>query len=137
MNTSIMYSTIALGLAATLYAAENPALNIETGGTLLLDDFEDGDLVSKYGPWKFSGDFASDPNDGVGESAITPKVVTSEDEGHSGKILQIDYSLSKGTYRYDPFVQAHYTWMPTTARMIYPHVRKLNMIIRVRPIKFV
>ena len=106
MNTSIMYSTIALGLAATLYAAENPALNIETGGTLLLDDFEDGDLVSKYGPWKFSGDFASDPNDGVGESAITPKVVTSEDEGHSGKILQIDYSLSKGTYRYDPFVQA-------------------------------
>ena len=38
MNTSIMYSTIALGLAATLYAAENPALNIETGGTLLLDD---------------------------------------------------------------------------------------------------
>ena len=106
MNTSIMYSTIALGLAATLYAAENPALNIETGGTLLLDDFEDGDLVSKYGPWKFSGDFASDPNDGVGESTITLKVVTSEDEGHSGKILQIDYSLSKGTYRYDPFVQA-------------------------------
>ena len=91
MNTSIMYSTIALGLAATLYAAEN----------------EDGDLVSKYGPWKFSGDFASaNPDDGVGESAITPKVVTSEDEGHSGKILQIDYSLSKGTYRYDPFVQA-------------------------------
>ena len=107
MNTSIMYSTIALGLAATLYAAENPALNIETGGTLLLDDFEDGDLVSKYGPWKFSGDFASaNPDDGVGESAITPKVVTSEDEGHSGKILQIDYSLSKGTYKYDPFVQA-------------------------------
>ena len=107
MNTSIMYSTIALGLAATLYAAENPTLNIETGGTLLLDDFEDGDLVSKYGPWKFSGDFASaNPDDGVGESAITPKVVTSEDEGHSGKILQIDYSLSKGTYRYDPFVQA-------------------------------
>ena len=106
MNTSIMYSTIALGLAATLYAAENPALNIETGGTLLLDDFEDGDLVSKYGPWKFSGDFDSDPNDGVGESTITLNVVTSEDDGHSGKVLQIDYSLKKGSYAYSPFVQA-------------------------------
>ena len=106
MNTSIMYSTIALGLAATLYAAENHALNIETGGTLLLDDFEDGDLVSKYGPWKFSGDFDSDPNDGVGESTITLNVVTSEDDGHSGKVLQIDYSLKKGSYAYSPFVQA-------------------------------
>ena len=77
MNTSIMYSTIALGLAATLYAAENPALNIETGGTLLLDDFEDGDLVSKYGPWKFSGDFASDevPAKVIGRIIPIPSII--------------------------------------------------------------
>ena len=42
MKTLTQLSTIALGLAAAVYAA-NPVLEAQEGNTLLIDNFEDGD----------------------------------------------------------------------------------------------
>ena len=103
MKTLTQLSIIALGLAAAVYAA-NPVLEAQEGNTLLIDNFEDGDLTSELGPWVSEND-----NGDGGKSTIETKVVASEDEDH-GKVLQMDYSLDEGTLSYDPQVKTFVTF---------------------------
>ena len=103
MKTLTQLSIIALGLAAAVYAA-NPVLEAQEGNTLLIDNFEDGDLTSELGPWVSEND-----NGDGGKSTIETKVVASEDEDH-GKVLQMDYSLDEGTLSYNPQVMTFVTF---------------------------
>lgn len=68
MKTLTQLSIIALGLAAAVYAA-NPVLEAQEGNTLLIDNFEDGDLTSELGPWVSEND-----NGDGGKSTIETKV---------------------------------------------------------------
>ncbi len=63
---------------------ESPALEL-VKGDLLIDDFEDENLVSSLGYWHGDRD-----NDKV---KVDVNVVTSEDESHPGKVIQMDYVL--------------------------------------------
>ena len=103
MKNTFKYSAMALGLAAAVYAA-NPVLEAQEGSTLLIDNFEDGDLISELGKWVPEND-----NGDGGLSTIDVNVVASEDEGH-GKVLQMDYSLDKGDLTYDPQVKTFVTF---------------------------
>ena len=102
MNT-FKYSAMALGLATAVYAATNPVLDVDEGNTLLIDNFEDGNLTSELGNWISEKD-----NGDGGLSTIDVKVVASGDEDY-GKVLQIDYSLNKGKLTYDPQVMVFVT----------------------------
>ena len=83
MKNTFKYSAMALGLATAVYAASNPVLDVDEGNTLLIDNFEDGDLVSELGDWIPEND-----NGDGGLSTIDVKVVDSGDEDY-GKVLQI------------------------------------------------
>ena len=105
MKTQLMLTAMVIGLAASLSAAQsevtapNPVIKIEEGSSLLVDDFEDENLVSKLGKWESY----TDNGDG-GESSVKLSVVKSTEEEHSGAVLAVDYTLSKGELSYDPFV---------------------------------
>ena len=103
MKNAFKYSAMALGLATAVYAASNPVLDVDEGNTLLIDNFEDGDLVSELGDWIPEND-----NGDGGLSTIDVKVVDSGDEDY-GKVLQIDYSLDEGTLSYNPQVMTFVT----------------------------
>ena len=102
MNT-FKYSAMALGLATAVYAATNPVLDVDEGNTLLIDNFEDGNLTSELGNWISEND-----NGDGGLSTIDVKVVASGDEDY-GKVLQIDYSLDRGVLEYEPQVMVFVT----------------------------
>ena len=104
MKNAFKYSAMALGLATAVYAASNPVLDVDEGNTLLIDNFEDGDLVSELGDWIPEND-----NGDGGLSTIDVKVVDSGDEDY-GKVLQIDYSLNKGKLTYNPQVMTFVTF---------------------------
>lgn len=62
----------------------------------LLDDFEDGDLISAWGGEWFT--YTDANNDGASTAQMSP----SEGNG-SAKGVKLSYSLNKGNYQYSPF----------------------------------
>jgi endoglucanase len=72
------------------------------GGDLLLDDFEDGDLISLVGAEFTSFDDNSETEGGPGASTVT---LENAAEGYnSNGSLSLTYALDQGQFSWDPFV---------------------------------
>lgn len=85
--------------------AEGP-ITMPTGLGTLVDDFEDGDNLSKIGDYWYT----YNDNDNGGASIITTPLNEEENiipgrvNNGSNYALQVNYTLDRGEYAYDPYV---------------------------------
>ena len=93
---------------ATLPPAELPAegpITLPQGLGVLVDDFEDGDHQSAFDFW-----YTYDDKDNGGASTITTPLNVEGDimpgrvNNGSNYALQVNYTLDRGEYEYDPYV---------------------------------
>ena len=92
-KTTNIFAAVALFAAASAWAADDSALslNIAEDDTLVIDDFEDGNLVSNLGEWELGDE----------KKKLTThsySVVKSKETG--SKVLKIDYEF-KTSYQWD------------------------------------
>ena len=107
MKTAIFSSILTVGLGLSAWAAGTP-MDIAEGESLVIDDFADGNLNG----WAFYSD-DSNPNDGIGASTWDTSLVDVDInlapgmDGVAAKALHFDFTLDKGKYMYDPYVEMY------------------------------
>ena len=103
-------SAILLGVGSFAWAVTSvPALEIEDGATLLIDDFSDDtetNLKSELGySWKADSDKNSDAGQGASEIALSfTENNTIEGDENSFRAIKMDFTFDKGDYPYDAYV---------------------------------